>query len=540
MDLIITNGKIVTMDVEHPLVDSVAVQHGKIVAVGQSDMILKLQAAETKIIDLTGKLMLPGFNDSHMHLLGYGSNLQKVDLIEAESIEDIISTTSDFINSHQLSKNQWIQGRGWNHHNFPTKQMPNRFDLDQISTDHPIVLYRVCGHVASLNSKALELMGIIENPPNIPGGHIDSDENGQAIGILRENAMQLIHYQIPEPSKDQIKNWIIAAGKKVLEQGITSVQTDDFVVVPERYLEIMNAYEELVEEQLLPVRVYEQSNLPKIEQLREFLKTYQTGKGNDFFKVGPLKLLTDGSLGARTAYLAAPYADDPTTSGIAVFEQEDLDHSVSVAHNHDMQVALHAIGDKAIEMVLNSIEKAINANPREDHRHSIIHCQITNDQLLDRMKKLGVIGLVQPLFVATDLHFVEERIGEVRAASAYNWRTMIEKGIPTAFGSDAPVESFNVLYGIYAAVTRKDLKGFPSEGWLSHQKTTVEDAVFAYTLGGAFASFEEKIKGSISPNKLADFVVLSEDIFTIDPDQIKDVKVELTFVEGKLVFQRKN
>ena len=538
MDLIITNGKIVTMDVENPLVDSVAVQHGQIVAVGQCDMILKLQTAQTKIINLNGKLMLPGFNDSHMHLLGYGSNLQKVDLVEAESIDDIIQITSDFINSHQLLKNQWVQGRGWNHHAFPKKQMPNRYDLDQISTDHPIVLYRVCGHVASLNSKALELMEIIENPPIIPGGHIDIDTDGKALGILRENAMQLIHSQIPEPSKDQLKNWIIAAGEKVIEQGITSVQTDDFVVVPDRFMEIMNAYEELVEEQLLPVRVYEQSNLPRIEQLRDFLMSYQTGKGDDFFKVGPLKLLTDGSLGARTAYLASPYADDPSTTGIAVFEQEDLDQSISMAHNHDMQVALHAIGDKAIEMVLNSIEEALNEHPREDHRHSIIHCQITNDQLLDRMKKLGVIGLVQPLFVATDLHFVEERIGKVRAASSYNWRTMIDKEIPIAFGSDAPVESFNVLYGIYAAVTRKDLKGFPNEGWLPDQKISVEDAVFAYTLGGAFASFEETIKGSITPNKLADFVVLSEDIFTIDPDQIKDVQVELTIVGGKIVFQR--
>ncbi len=538
MDLMIVNGKIVTMDVENPLVAAVAVKNGRIVAVGQSDEILKQKTAQTKIIDLHGKLMLPGFNDSHMHLLGYGSNLQKVDLIKTKSIDDIIRTTSDFINNYQLPKYQWVQGRGWNHHIFPTKEMPNRFDLDQISTDHPIVLYRVCGHVASLNSKALELMGIIDNPSHIQGGHIDVDVNGQALGILRENAMELIHSHIPEPSKDQMKNWIIAAGKKVLEQGITSVQTDDFVVVPKRYIEIMNAYEELVEDQLLPVRVYEQSNLPKIAQLLEFLKSYQTGKGDDFFKVGPLKLLTDGSLGARTAYLTSPYADDPTTSGIAVFEQEDLDQSVSLAHNNGMQVALHAIGDKAIEMVLNSIEKAMNENPREDHRHSIIHCQITNNQLLDRMKKLGVIGLVQPLFVATDLHFVEERIGKERAASAYNWRTMIEKNIPIAFGSDAPVESFNVLDGIYAAVTRKDLNGFPSIGWLPDQKITVEDAVYAYTLGAAYASFEETVKGSITPNKLADFVVLSEDIFTINPDQIKDVKVEMTFVDGKLVYQR--
>lgn len=540
MELIIFNGNIVTMDKENPKAQAVAVKSGKIVRVGKDNEVLSLKTDQTKVIDLKGKLLLPGFNDSHMHLLGYGTSLVKANLIGTTSVEDLIEKMKAFLKDSNVQIGQWVEGRGWNHDFFNVKRFPTRYDLDKISTEHPLIATRACGHVAVVNSKALELAEVTRDTPQVEGGHFDLDENGEPLGILREKAINLVLCCVPQPSVEDIKSILIMAAKNASEAGLTSVQTDDFEALSGTdFTTIIKAYQELTEKGDFPLRVYEQCLLPTTDKLKRFFSLgYNTGIGDEFFKIGPLKLLADGSLGARTAYMCEPYADDPTTQGIAVYNQEQLDELIFMAHNAGMQIAVHCIGDKIMYMTFESYEKALKEKPKKDHRHSIIHCQITDNTLLDKYRDNNVIAHIQPIFIDYDLHIVESRVGKEKASTSYNWKSMLNRGVHVACGSDSPVEPFNVLRGIYCAVTRKDLKGYPEKGWLPDQKLTVYEAVHGYTLGAAFASFEEDIKGSITPGKLADFVVLSDDIFEIAPENIKDVEVLTTIVDGKIVFEK--
>lgn len=540
MDLIFLNGKIITMDASIPQVEAVYIKDSRIIDVGDNSKILSYKNDYTEIIDLKGKLMIPGFNDSHMHLLNYGSSLLNVNLVGVESIDEMIERTNKFIMDNSINSSSMIQGRGWNHDYFTEKRFPNRYDLDKISKTQPILLTRACGHVSVVNSKALELAGITRDTPQIAGGYFDIDVNGEPLGILRENAIALVSGQIAEPTIEEIKKMIMIASKKANAQGITSVQSDDLLsVTDDDFRKVINAFTELRNEENLTVRINEQSRFENIENLNKFINMgYITGMGDEFFKIGPLKLMADGSLGARTAYMCQPYFDDPSTSGIPYCTQEELDNLIITAHNAGMQVAVHCIGDKAMYMVFESIEKAQKLNYKEDHRHSIVHCQITDEALLNKFKEFNIIAHIQPIFLDYDLHIVEERVGKIRAKTTYNWKGMLERGIHIACGSDCPVEKFDVLPGIYSAVTRKDLKGYPECGWLPEQSLTVMEALNGFTIGAAYASFEENLKGSITPGKLADLVVLSEDIFEIKADAIKDVNVEMTFLGGKLVYKR--
>lgn len=540
MDLILLNGKVITMDGLHPSAEAVAVKDGKIYAAGLNSEMLALKEDATAIIDLEGKLLVPGFNDSHMHLLSFATTLEKVDLTSSASIDELIEKLGAFISKSPLKPGQWIQGWGWNHDRFDVNRFPTRYDLDRVTTDYPICITRACCHVAVVNSKALEIAGITGDTSQIEGGYFDIDEKGEPLGIFRENALTLVYGKIPVPGVEDIKRLIHMGAKTALAQGITSLQTDDFNAVPGNdYEKILKAYRELDEEKMLPVRINQQCLLSSPESLGKFLKSgYMTGAGTEFFKIGPLKILADGSLGARTAYLQEPYADDPSTRGIPVYTQEEMDNLVITAHKSGMQVAVHCIGDRTMYMAFESIEKAQKEKPRKDARHSIIHCQITDKTLLDKFKDLDVVAHIQPIFLDYDLHIAESRVGAEKAGTSYNWKGMFDRGVHVACGSDCPVEPFNVLKGIYCAVTRKDLKGYPEGGWFPEQKLTIDQALYGFTLGAAYASFEEDIKGALTPGKLADMAVLSEDIYSIDPDSIKDVEVLMTFVGGKLVYKK--
>lgn len=541
MDLILINGKVYTMDPSKPAAEAVAVENGRLVKVGSNEDVLSLKTDDTRVIDLEGKPLLPGFNDSHMHLLSFGSSLRMVDLNCCKSIEDIIEKTKEFIKSRSIKKGTWVQGRGWNHDYFISdKRFPTRYDLDKISGEYPIALSRACGHICSVNSKALEMIGVTKDTPQVEGGRFDLDENGEPLGIFREKALSLVYDRIPQPDIAEIKSILKEAAAYANSKGLTSVQTDDFEHVPSHNFKmVIKAYEEIRNEGDMTLRVYEQCLLSKIEILKEFLgQGYGTGYGDDYFKLGPLKLLSDGSLGARTAALCRPYSDDPSTSGILVYSQEQLDELVSTAHNAGMHVAIHCIGDKAMYMAFNAIEKALRENPRENHRHSIVHCQITDETLLRKFKELNVIAHVQPIFLHYDLHMVEDRIGKERTAKTYAFKTMLDSGVHIGIGTDCPVEALDVMPSIYCAVNRKDLNGYPEGGWLPNEKISVEEAVYSYTMGSAYASFEENNKGSITEGKLADMVVLNSDIFEIAPDMIKDVEVDMTFVGGRIVYSR--
>lgn len=538
LDLMFINGKVYTMDKDNTVVEGVGIKDNKIIKIGSTQQILALKEENTKVIDLEGKTLVPGFNDSHMHLVNYGYSLIQVDLIGVESIEEINERVRNYIKDRDIEGRIWVRGRGWNQDYFlGDKVFPTRYDLDKISKEQPIVATRTCGHVAVINSKALEVLGITKGTPQVEGGHFDLDEHGEPLGIFRENALSIIYDAIPNPSISEIKKMILSATKAMNKCGITSVGTDDFESLPgKEYDKIMEAYLELKDEGKLNMRVYEQYLLPHLDKLKSFInKGYKTGWGDEFFKVGPLKLLLDGSLGARTAALNEPYTDDPTTSGIVTITQEELNELVTFAHNNENQVAIHGIGDKGMYMAFEAIERALDENPREDHRHGIVHAQITDEYLLNKFRELKAVAYIQPIFLDYDWKMVKDRIGVEREKTSYNWKTMVNMGTHIACGSDSPVDSFNVMYGIYEAVTRKDLKGNPDAGWLPEQGLTVKEALYGYTMGGAFASFEEDIKGSIKEGKLADLVVLSDDIFQINPNRIKDVNVEMTIFDGKVI-----
>lgn len=537
MDAIFYNGIIHTMDKAVPKAEAVAVKDGIIIRVGSNEDVLKLRTESTAMYDMDGKTMLPGFCDSHMHLLSYGYSLEKVNLYSAKSMDDLIKLGQDFLKEHP--RLTWLQGRGWNTDDWEDKRYPNRYDLDKITTEIPMFYTRSCAHIISVNSKALEVMGVTRDTPQVPGGSIEKDINGEPLGIFAEAARDLIYNALPKLTVSDIKRLIVKGAKEVLSCGITTVHTDDFeAIAAGEYQKVLDAYHQLEQEGNLPVRIYEQCLLASVPLLEKFLNEgHHTNEGSPMFRIGTLKLLVDGSLGGKTAFLRKPYKNDPSTKGIATFTQEELDKLVSMAQASGLMISPHNIGDGAMEMDLNAIENAQIQYPRADMRHALIHCQITDLDLLKRCRDLNVVMHVQPAFIDSDMHIVKDYVGEELEKSSYAWKTMMDMGLPVAFGSDAPVISFNVMDGIYCAVTRKDLKGFPESGWLPDQKMSVYDAVYAYTMGGAYASYDEGKKGSIRNGKYADFAVLDKDVFSVPEEEIKDIKVCMTVLDGKVVYE---
>ena len=413
--------------------------------------------------------------------------------------------------------------------------MPNRWDLDKVSRQFPVCAIRACGHAMVINSKALEILGITKDTAQIPGGEIIM-EDGQPNGVLFDNAMDLVYAAVPAPGKEDIKAMLLAGCQAVNSYGITSCQSDDYCVFQNTPWQVINeAYQELEAEGKLSVRVYEQANFTNLTSLSDFVETGNgTGVGSESFRIGPLKMLGDGALGARTAFLAQPYADDPSTRGLSVFTPEVFDEMIGYANKKGMQVAVHCIGDACLDLVLSSIEKSLAAHPRTDHRHGIVHCQITRPDQLQKIADLNLHVYAQTIFLDYDLHIVKDRVGEKLASSSYSWKTLMQKGATVSNGSDCPVELPNVMGGIQCAITRQDLKG--SAPYLLQEAFTVQEALDSFTIAGAKASFEEAIKGQIVPGMLADFVVLGENPFNADVNKLKDIPILATYLGGNLVY----
>jgi predicted amidohydrolase YtcJ len=522
--------------------EAMGVEDGRIVFTGTLlEARRKYEKEKVKWHDLKGAFVVPGFNDSHLHLLQYGHGLSCPDLSKhTSSIEDIVETLKEFKREKQKRQGAWLVLRGWNQECFVgEKQLPTRHDLDQVSRDQPILIYRSCGHIACANSVALHLAGITKGSKDPDRGPIDFDESGEPTGILREYAINLVSEKVPPPDKKEIKANIIRAMKQLNSYGITSVQSDDLGAFPGlSYETVIEAYKELEVEGALTVKVYEQCLLSSKKHLQNFIeKGYKTGIGSSFFAIGPLKIISDGSLGARTACLSRPYADDeaqPENCGISVYSQSELDDRVIYGIDHGMQVAIHAIGDKAMEMAVHSIKKGLKENKDNPMRHGIVHCQITTKELIKTFYDLNLHAYVQTIFMDHDNHMVEKRLGKERATTTYAFKTLLDMGIQMSNGSDAPVEEPDVLKGIQCAVTRTTLDG--TKTFLPEQSLTVEEALHTFTAMGARTSFEENEKGALLPGMAADFVVLSQDIRTCSPEKIKEAGVCQTFVNGVCVY----
>ena len=523
------NGQIYTGTL--PLQQAFLVENGKFAAVGSDAEILALEA--DRKTDLQGKFVCAGFNDSHMHLLNLGLALSIAPLDRhTATLQEMLAC----MKATAPGRGGWILGRGWNQDYFQdVARMPNRWDLDTVSGEFPVCAIRACGHALCVNSKALEMMHISVDSPQPEGGQIVM-ENDQPNGIFFDNAMDLVYAAIPNPGKEEIKDMLRSACRMLNSYGITSCQSDDFCVFQTLPWQMIHeAYQELEADGELTVRVYEQANFTTLPALQEYVEAgNNTGSGSSLFRVGPLKMLGDGALGARTAYLSQPYADDPETRGLSVFTPEAFDTLIGYAHENKMQVAVHCIGDACLDLVLNSIEKALAASPRQNHRHGIVHCQITRPDQLERICQNNLHIYAQTIFLDYDIHIVEQRAGKELAQSSYSWKHLMDYGATVSNGSDCPVEMPDVMAGIQCAVTRRDLKGYGP--YLPEEAFTIQEALDSYTKMGAYASFEEAVKGQIQSGMLADFVVLGENPFETKSAMLKDIPILETWLGGKQVY----
>lgn len=512
-------------------VQGFAVEDGCFKATGKDEELLSAYP-DTEIHDLNQRFVCAGFNDSHMHLLNYGQALSMARLDQhTSSLKEMLAYVKEYADH---SRSGWITGRGWNQDYFTdVKRTPSKQDLDAISTDKPIILTRACGHVCVVNSKLLEIANINKDTVSPDGGSIDYEN-----GILCDNAIDIVEKYKPLPNKEEIKQMIMTSCRKLNSFGITSSQSDDYGVYREIPFETINqAYRELAKEGKLTVRVNEQANFTTLDDLKDFIgKGNMTGTGDEMFRIGPLKMLGDGSLGGRTAHLSRPYADDPSTSGFSLFSDEQFNEMISYANKMGMQVAVHAIGDACLDKVLNAIEKALTENPRDDHRHGIVHCQISRQDQLERMARLKLHIYAQSVFLDYDNHIVEQRAGKDLASTSYSWKTLMKKGLTVSNGSDAPVETPDAMRGIECAVTRTSLDGCGP--YLPDEAFSVKEAIDSFTVKGAVASFEEDHKGKIAPGYLADFIILDHDPFQTEARKLHEIEVEATYLNGKCVYKK--
>ena len=536
MKTIYYNGRVYSG--EFPLCQAFAVEDGRFLQVGDDEPLLALRSEGDALVDLGGRFVCAGFNDSHMHLLNYGQSLHAAQLgPHSASLSGLLSFLREYLGSHPVRDGQWLTGRGWNHDYFSdTSRMPDRHDLDAVSAEVPILITRACGHCCVVNSLALALAGIGPDTPDPAGGTIGR-ENGRPDGRLYENAMDLITAVLPVPDKETIKDMLRLACRELNRYGVTSSQTDDYFVFPAIPVETVNAaYRELEASGELSVRIYEQCFFTKPEALQRFVGGGNvTGAGSDMFRIGPLKLVGDGSLGSRTAHLSVPYPGGEDKRGYSLFSEEQMQTLVSYAHAHGMQIAIHAIGDACLDQVLDAIELALREHPRMDHRHGVVHCQVSRPDQLERIRKLHMHVYAQSIFLDYDNHIVNRLLPEELVGSSYNWKTLLRSGVSVSNGSDCPVEPPDVMAGIECAVTRCSLDG--TGPYLPREAFTVQEALDSFTVRSAEASFDEHHKGRIRAGYLADFVVLGQDPFSCEPKDLHRIPILATYLGGDCVYR---
>lgn len=532
MKTVFYNGNIYSLDGENNIYQVIAIDEtGKIEFLGNifdSERFLNY-----KKINLEGKFIYPGFIDSHLHMLNYAFIETNLKLFDCSSIGDIQNKVLERKGINKDNK-EWIFGRGWNQENFiDGGEKLEKKDLDKISKDIPIFLIRVCGHEAVANTKALEEILELEKAKDF-FKYIDKEK-----GILLEGAVKLCYDAMLPFNYKKIEKLIKVAATDLNKCGITSVHSDNFLSLPgKNYKEIIKAFKNLDERGELTVRVCDQASFTNKEDLKKFIndRKYSEVKSK-FYKIGPIKIYQDGSLGAKTALLKEGYINDEQNHGIAIHSIQNLKEMIEIAHKDERQVIVHTIGDLALEQVLDCIENVNFEYPRNDHRHGVVHAQITTPELLEKIKRNKMIVYIQPVFVSSDMGIVERLIGKEREGKSYAWKSMKNKGIVISGGSDSPVERFDILENMQVGITRKKLGDINRGSWLPQEKLTKEDSLEIFTKNGAFSSFEEKLKGTLEIGKVGDFVVLDTDIFKVEDDSIKDIRVLKTVVNGVIVYQ---
>ena len=524
-DLIITNGKIITLDDKKNMAEAIAIKGDKILALGSSLTIDKYRANTTQVIDAEKHLVLPGFIDAHCHFAAGGKSLRTLSFRGVDSIEKIQKKIATKID--ELPPGAVIYGRNYDHSLFPGGKFPTKEDLDRVSPNNPVIIRRVDGHSCWVNSLVLKRSGITKKTKDPFGGEIARDpKTGKPTGILKESAMNLV--QIEGQSQNTIED-IELALKHAVKLGITGIHTSAGLVE-------LDMYRKLQQEEKLTVRVYAWQYLDQLDTLMEL--GLKQGDGDSLIRVGFLKSYIDGSLGSGTALFFKPYDDDPNTSGLAQYPEEEFRSMIAEAYKFGYQTGTHAIGSKGVNIVLNAIEYTQQLHGKKELRHRIEHAQVIIDEDFLRFADMGVIASMQPTHCTTDLRFCEQRIGTQRSKGAYAWRSLLNNDARLAFGTDWPVEPLDPMRGIYSAVTRKNIEGnFPEGGWFPEQKLSVIEAIKYYTIGSAYASFEEDIKGTLERGKLADLIILDKDILSIPPEEILTTKILYTILGGQVIYK---
>lgn len=529
---ILHNGKIFVE--KEVFVEAILIEDGLVKSIGLNNFILGLDA--DKVIDLQGKTVIPGLNDSHLHITMIGESMNACNLVDAKSIEEVIETGRDFLKANPNTK--VLIGRGWNQDYFTKgeKRLLTRYDLDKISREIPIVFDRVCIHVSSGNSKTIEILGV-DKTTSVEGGEIELTKDGLPNGVFKENAVRLIQSVIPKKTKADIQNDFLKGMEYAISLGLTSVQSCD--VLDKNYSSVFEAIQNLVDEDKLKFRYRNQFNFQDIEDFKIYLETENVNGRYDekFYSKGTLKLFKDGSLGARTALLKEEYNDDKGNVGVEALSDDRLQALCNLAVENNIQVITHAIGDKAIESVIKAYENTMT-DGKNPLRLGIVHNQITSKAQLDKITKLQIPVMYQPIFLNYDHNIIVDRVGLERAKTSYAFNSLYQLGACVSLSTDAPVEDCNPFENIYCAVNRKDLAGKPENGYQVDESMSLVDAIDAYTRLSAYNEFKEDFKGKLQPGFVADLLILDRDIFTIPSMDIKNVQVETTMVGGKIVYQK--
>lgn len=524
-----TNGTIITMDGKRPEAAAVGVIGDRIVAVGSPEEVRAELPGNNETFDLQGRAMLPGFNEAHNHMIFFGTALGHINCgyPEVKSVADIVDAVRQ--RAAETPAGAWILGRGYDDNKLEERRHPNRWDLDQATRDHPVMIVNGSGHLSAVNSRALEVAGVTDEIADPEGGHFVRDSNGTLTGVLHETAQEAIRSAIPPPTVEDHVKALEACNDAYVAAGITSSQDAGSSTGDQ-----IRAYQMAVDRGVLKLRtsiMIRENLLPQVEALG-----LRQGFGSDRLRIGPIKMFIDGSLIGRTAAVTVPFLEDPSDEnyGLTMMSQERLDELVLQSHRLGYQIAIHAIGDRGIDMVLDAYERALTAMPRNDHRHRIEHCGICRPDILDRIARLGVVPVSQPIFIDEYGDGFIRHLGLERVQLTYPFRSFLERGIKLVFSSDCPVSSYQPLKSMQAAVTERTGSG---QSYALEEAVTVEEALEMYTVAGAYATFEEELKGSITPGKLADFVVLDADPRNVEPSGLKDIPIRATIIGGEQVYE---
>lgn len=519
-ETIIVNAKIHTVDAARPAAQAVAICGEVIHRVGTTEEIRKLAGPKTRLIDAAGRLVIPGFNDAHVHLLDGADELVGVDLRPAKDEQDMARRLAAHV--AKLPKGTWIVGGYWDHEAWPSKTLPTRQAIDAATPDHPVFVQRLDGHMGLANSLAITRAGVTRATKSPDGGTIVANRAGEPAGVFKDNAMELITRVIPPDTPAEIIDKAKAALRYAATLGVTTIQ--DMTASPQE----LEAYRELEKRGELTARIYAIQNHPGPAPARS---------ESNLLRTGARKIFADGSMGSGTAAFFEPYTDDPTTSGLLIQPPEELEKAIFDADAAGYQLVVHAIGDRANALVLDIFEKLSKARGARDRRPRIEHAQVVRAVDKPRFKALGVIASIQPSHCIDDMRWAERRIGKHRTPMSYNFKSFADAGARIAFGTDWYVEPLDPMLGLYAAVTRQFKDGTPPGGWFPEERISMAAAIEYYTLGSAYAEFTDAHKGTITEGKLADLVMLSRDLLTIPAREILETRPILTMVGGRIVYE---